>query len=258
LEIDDPAGYSLLHELSPGRTLLCSDASGNVVVLKRLEDDCLHRRQLHPAIKDRLTHVRELAHPRIATLRTVERWDGSAHLVWTFLDGEIWDDFPATSNQHVLELIAALAATVDALHENGIVHGSLHGRNIIVRPGNQVWLTHVSPYLYADRQVDIDAACELIRGKIPEALSAKLVSVVEQLESGEISLREFSHLVLDLDQKPAALEPQRAHKTHGYRISSLLMAAALTAMAVVAWVSIQKLEAKSGPVGPTTFPSLRH
>jgi hypothetical protein len=258
LAIDEPDGYRLLQELSPGKTFLCCDVSENVVVLKRLEEDCLHRRQLHPSIRDRLAHVRELAHPRIATLRTVERWGGFPCVVWIYLDGETWDDAAIASDEQLLILISALAATVDILHENGIVHGDLHGRNVIVRAGSQVWLTHVSPYLYADHQVDIAATAELIRGKIPTDLSDRLTPMTEKLESGEISLREFSHLVLALDENPDELESPAPEAKTGYRVSSIVMAIALAGFAVVLWLTIQKFESKSVAHGATTFPSLRH
>ena len=51
-------------------------AGGRRVVLKRLDEDCLWKGQLHPSVKDRLARVRELAHQGVANLHGVERDQG--------------------------------------------------------------------------------------------------------------------------------------------------------------------------------------
>jgi hypothetical protein len=257
----EPHGYRLLQELVPGRTFLCCDVSENIVVLKRLDDDCLHRNQLHPSIKDRLSHVRELAHPRMATLRSVERWNGLACMVWIYLDGHSWEEAITNPNANRIELCSALAATVDALHEIGIVHGSLHGRNIIVRPDRQVWLTDVSPYLYTDPQADLAALVQLMRdiaGRLPADMSPRFSDLVDQLEAGSLTLREFSHQVSKADQPQTEVGLTTAKKDHGYRIRSLATAAVIAAVGIGVWIQIRVMATKAQSPMPTTFPSLYH
>jgi len=234
--------------------------SENIVILKKLEDDCLHRAQLHPSIRDRLARVRELAHARIATLRSVERYEGSACLVWIYLDGEPWDDSLDTSTIDLLKLCIGLATAVDALHEIGIVHGSIHGRNIIVRPDRQVWLTHVSPYLYTDPNADIAAVIELLRqaGKrLPPDVSARFSRLVSQLETGEHTVREFSHLVMETMNEPAGSDSSPVVRDRGYRFSSLLGATLIALLGTAIWLVVNAKVAQPKPSTPTTFPSLR-
>jgi len=256
----DAVGYRLLQELVSGQTFLCADVSENIVILKKLEDDCLHRSQLHPSIRDRLARVRELAHARIATLRSVERYEGSACMVWIYLDGESWSESLAMPALNLLKLCRDLAAGVDSLHEIGIVHGNIHGRNVIVRPDRQVWLTHVSPYLYTDANVDIAAVIELLRQageRLPVDVAMRFSELVMELESGHRTLREFSHVVMDVLELPVESEAVAAAKEREYRFSSLLAAASIAVVGIAVWFIVQeKLERPKTSV-PTTFPSLK-
>ncbi len=141
----------------------CVTADGRRWVLKPLPADCLHGDAIHPAIRERLARVRELPHARVATLAGVVRGTaGGAHLVWAWVDGLPWDRadvpaarFPAVARQ--------LATAVETLHARGLVHGGLTPGNVIVTPAGDVWLTHVSPYLWADPADDVRAVVELLR-----------------------------------------------------------------------------------------------
>jgi hypothetical protein len=44
----------------------------------------------------------------------------------------------------------------------GIVHGAIHGRNVIVRPDGSIALTHISPLLYNEPEVDMEALRPLL------------------------------------------------------------------------------------------------
>ncbi len=154
-------GYVTEAELSPG-THRCADAAGRRWVLKRLPDDCLHDGGLHPAIRDRLARVRELAHARVATLAGVVRGGGGAYLVWAHVDG-VPLGAADLSAARFHAVAGRLAAAVDTLHARGLVHGALTPGNVIVTPAGDVWLTHLSPYLWADETVDAAAVVELLR-----------------------------------------------------------------------------------------------
>ena len=150
-------GYRSEVELSPG-TQRCVDPTGRRWVLKRVPDDCLYAGGLHPAIRERLARVRELAHARVATLAGVVRGHGdAAWLVWRFVDGVSLDRAEASP-----AVASRLAGAVRTLHARGLVHGAITAGNVIVTPAGDVWLTHLSPYLWDDPAVDSAAAAELL------------------------------------------------------------------------------------------------
>ena len=258
LEVDS---YRLIETLTADRTFLCSDASANVVVLVKLEEDCLHRGQLHPSIRDRLARVRDLPHPRVATLRGVERWNGLACMVWVYLDGETWEDHIRQHPAQFPALAAGLTATIGTLHDTGIVHGNLHGKNIIVRPDRQAWFTQVSPYLYADPTVDVGALTQLLRRggeHLATATAHRLHRLLGEFESQKIELKELSQSLLELDRDETVEEPEGLPvKETGYRRRSLIGAVAIAVAAITAGLVIRWSFTRHAAPGPATFPSLK-
>jgi hypothetical protein len=166
--VDIAPGYALDAELSPG-TFRCLDPAGRRWVLKRLPDDCRHADGIHPAIRERLARVRDVAHARVATLATVVRGAGDPYLVWAHVDGTPLDQLTPTPDQFP-PLARNLASAVETLHARGLVHGALTPGNVIVTPAGDVWLTHVSPYLWTDPADDARAVADLLR-PIAAALS---------------------------------------------------------------------------------------
>ena len=77
-----PPHYRLIETMegSDGLCGLALDPQNRRVVLKPLPQDCLLGAALHPMIKDRLAHVRDLAHLGIAQLYGVEAVDGRSEL----------------------------------------------------------------------------------------------------------------------------------------------------------------------------------
>jgi hypothetical protein len=65
--------------------------------------------------------------------------------------------------RRLAEMAMQILAHVEALHALGIVHGAIHGRNVIVHPNGEVKLTHVSPLLYQEERVDVEATRLLLR-----------------------------------------------------------------------------------------------
>jgi hypothetical protein len=162
--VESIGGYRIERELGEG-TLLATKSNGRRVVLKMLEGDCLLKGQLHPMIKDRLGRVRELAHLGVANLQGAEREGEKAFLVWGFVEGISLEEFlrEYEPERERLEQIASqIVVHVEALHGLGIVHGAIHGRNVIVRPDGGVMLTHVSPLLYHEEGVDVEAVKDLL------------------------------------------------------------------------------------------------
>src|SRR5258708_16817596 len=113
-----------------------------------LDRDCLVRPppnpKLHPNIRDRLARVRELAHGRVANLHGVEHDQGLVYLVWEYVAGltlEDWALDPAVQPRDLLLTARELILTLESLHARGIVHGSIHGRNVIVDTTGTLHLT---------------------------------------------------------------------------------------------------------------------
>jgi len=184
-------GYPVDSSLSEtGSTYLAIGPGGRGVVLKKLDDDCLLRGQLHPSIRERLARVRELAHGGVANLYGVGRDGGSgesaadvetnggekngtgigqAWLIWEYVEGRPFDEFAADPGRSLRDLAAAgreLALALDLLHMQGIVHGSIGGGNVIVAPAGAVRLTHVSPLLYTDPGPDAEAVVHLLESAV--------------------------------------------------------------------------------------------
>jgi hypothetical protein len=101
----------------------------------------------------------------VASLYGVEREGEQAYLVWEYVDGATWEEHVGGGQmpeKAPAALRRELKAAVESLHALGIVHGALHERNVLVRPDGRVILTHISPLLYNDPEVDRDAVRELL------------------------------------------------------------------------------------------------
>src|SRR5690242_17170165 len=61
-------GYALVRWLKDGRTALCRSEGNRLLVVKKLDQDCLLEGDLHPDVRERLARIRELAHGQVATL----------------------------------------------------------------------------------------------------------------------------------------------------------------------------------------------
>jgi len=146
---------------------ICAPSVANIVflhgrrlVLKRLDDDCLLDGDLHPSIRLRLSRIRELPMTGVANLHGVKVVDGQPVLVWDYLEGRTLDEIEPEDRAKLQSDVRLL---VQQLHSLGIVHGALHGRNIVVDKRGQVRLTHLSPLLHNDFERDMRAIEELFR-----------------------------------------------------------------------------------------------
>ena len=162
-------GYPVDSALSDKGCYLAIGPGGRGVTLKRMEDDCLLKGQLHPAVRERLERVREIAHGGVANLFGVERDGPAAWLVWEYVEGKPFDEYAAEPQRTLRELASAgreVALAVDLLHMQGIVHGSVNSGNVIVSPAGAVRLTHVSPLLWDDPAHDADAVVSLLESAV--------------------------------------------------------------------------------------------
>jgi hypothetical protein len=153
-------GYSLVETLAPGATYLAIGPGGRGVTLKKLDPDCLYRGLLHPDVHDRLSRVRELAHTGVANLFGVGKNGEDAWLIWEYVEGKPLSQYArehCRSPRDLMLLVRELVLTVESLHLQGIMHGSLNGQNAIVAPDGTIRLTHISPLLYTDSADDAEA-----------------------------------------------------------------------------------------------------
>jgi hypothetical protein len=157
---------------------LAVGAGGRRVVLKRVDDDCMLGKALHPSIVDRLGRVREVAHAGVANLIAVEKGrqadketgrpgEGEeAWMVWEFVEGETilqWAGKQGRTSRELLVMGRELMLSVDQLHMQGLVLGAIIGGNVIVGADGTLKLTHVSPLLYADTHVDVESVVLLLK-----------------------------------------------------------------------------------------------
>jgi serine/threonine protein kinase len=131
---------------------------------KRLDDDCLLDRELHPSIAERLNRVRELPVSNVANLQGVEVDANGVWMVWQYIEGETLEQYLAQPRPEAqrASLARDLRLTVEAMHAHGIVHGAIHGRNVIIDPSGNLHLTHISPLLFSDPVVDERAVNDLL------------------------------------------------------------------------------------------------
>ena len=240
---------SALSDTNP--TYLAIGPGGRGVVLKKLDDDCLLRGQLHPSIRERLGRVRELAHGGVANLYGVGReGDGEtagAWVIWEYLEGQPFSEYAAAPNRTVRDVAMAgreLALAVDLLHMQGIVHGALAGGgNVIVSPAGAVRLTHVSPLLYADPAVDIEAvvhlleSCVAARGEGHSSLGRLLAQVrAEKLPLRPLAARLAALIESREPDEPDPAETQDAHRPRRWaRYAAVLVALLGIAAGIGAW-----------------------
>ena len=232
-------GYAVRRVLIPDHSYLADGPGGRLVVLKRVDEDCLLRSKLHPSIKERLSRVRELAHGGVANLYGVDRDGKSAYLIWEYVPGQTFDEYvaaPERTPRDLLLLARELILSVDSLHMQGIVHGALNGGNVIVGADAMVRLTHVSPLLYTDMSVDVESVRSLLEHAVEcrgEGASP-LGQLLAEADRNQMPLRSLGAKVgslLESRESPSEPSVQRIEERH-IRRRTLLAAAALAVLGV--------------------------
>ena len=196
---------SLLARTDVSNSFLAIGPGGRGVVLKSLEDVCLvQSRQttvLHPSVRERLSRVRELAHPGVANLYGVERDAGRAWIIWEYVPGQNLAQFAGTPGRSSREIATAareLVLAVETLHAQGIVHGALNAGNVIVASDGSVRLTHISPYLHTDPNEDVRSVIAMLEEALLErreqrtSLARLLLSLQGPCGSSTPPLRHLS------------------------------------------------------------------
>lgn len=258
-------GYPVQSWLAPDRTALCAGDSGRLLVLQRLPQECLQGAQLHGSVRDRLTRVKELAHRQVASFIGVERDRGDAWLVWQYIDGVSLRDYladPARSPREALLMLRELMLAVAGLHALGIVHGAIHPQNVIISKTGDLRLTHISPLLHHETDVDYDALAILLQQvmstrsggetRLSRLITQKIARRTSMLElAGEISR------LVDAPQDDTTAPVAEASGERQFRKKALYSAIGCAAAAAVVALTAYLLLAGRGdaPQRPPEAPA---
>ena len=228
--------YRIVRTLRAQESFLALNDSGRHIVLKMLASEAILRGDLHPSIRERLARVRELAHQGVANLYSVER-DGSAvFLVWEHIDGVSLEDFCREPRPALERLLLAreLMLLVESFHAQGLVHGAIHPRNVIVEPTGRVRLTHVSPLLFSDPQQDADAVIATLRQTIAadEPERSPIAAMLGGTNGQTPTLREIRADIASLIETKQAASRARRHHASDAGVRKLALAGALAAALV--------------------------
>jgi serine/threonine protein kinase len=209
-------GYSVVETLAPDATYLAIGPGGRGVTLKKLDPDCLYRGLLHPDVHDRLSRVRELAHTGVANLFGVGKNGEDAWLIWEYVEGKTLSQHAreyCRSPRDLMLLVRELVLTVESLHLQGIVHGSLNGQNAIVTPDGTIRLTHISPLLYIDPADDAEAIEQTVGLMLEERgeRAGPLGRLLAEASESKMSLRGLASRIAALaDSRDVAPIPPSA------------------------------------------------
>ncbi|CAN5580336.1 hypothetical protein BH10PLA1_BH10PLA1_17250 [soil metagenome] len=238
---DTIGDFRILTALS-ATTFRALGPGDKAVVLKLCDVECLQRGKLHPGIHARMSRVRELAHPGVANLHSVERDGPYLFAVWDDVPGLPIDQYVRThqpSSPSLARMARELILVVESLHALGLVHGRIAAGNVIVAPRGNIRLTHVSPLLYDDPAIDEAATLDLLNRLVQSPSAGQpLRDAVQHAIDQKLPLRSLATtLSVSLDL-PATNEDQSAPDSDsGVRWSTLGLAISFAVLGLaVAWV----------------------
>ena len=245
---DEICGYTVDSALTAGESFLAIGPGGRGVVLKKMDPDCLLGGLLHPSIRERLCRIRELAHGAVANLHGVGREGAEAFLVWEYVDGRTFAEYLGAADRTPRDLLVVareLILAVDSLHMRGIVHGALGGGNVIVAPDGSIRLTHLSPLLYSDPSVDVDAVIALLEWAVEQRgeQDSPLARLLADARHDHMDLRTLGTKIAALHE-PSAQPPQLApqieerHLRRRMLVGALIVALLGLALGYAVWRAV--------------------
>ena len=235
--------------LTPGSSFLAIGPGGRGVVLKQLDPECLLRGLLHPSIRERLSRVRELAHPGVANLHGVGREGGQAYLIWEYVPGTPFDQWIVAAHRTPHQLTAfarELILSVDSLHMQGIVHGAVTASNVIIDPAGGVRLTHVSPLLYTDPLADVESVVAVLEDAVQARAEqdTPLGQLLAEARRDEMPLRVLGARVAaliearQLDPPPQARDADDRTTRRRSRVVAVIVGTLGIVVGFVIWASL--------------------
>jgi hypothetical protein len=136
-------------------------------------------------------------------------------------------------------LVRELVLTVESLHLQGIVHGSLNGHHAIVGRNGAIRLTHVSPLLYADPADDAEAIEQTVGAILEERgeRAGPLGRLLAEASESTMSLRAMASRIAaladsrDVAPIPPSADAREEHRTRKRAVFGAFLAA-MTGVAV--------------------------
>jgi hypothetical protein len=234
-------GYAVVETLTPGACYLAIGPGGRGVALKKLDPDCMLGSLLHPDVRDRLSRVRELAHAGVANLIGVGKAGDDAWLIWEYVEGKPLAEHArehCRSPRDLAVLVRELVLTVESLHMQGIVHGSISSGNVIVAPDGSIRLTHISPLLYTDPSDDAEAIEEMVTAIVEQRgeQTSVLARLMADAREAKMPLRALAGrlAVLTDARETSSAPPGSADRAEGGMRKRALFGALVVALAGVA------------------------
>jgi serine/threonine protein kinase len=205
---------------------------GRLVSLKVVRDS----RFVPHFIQSVRSHASLLTHPRIPDLHQVSGTDDLMYSARKFIEGESLHTFISTAQGNAASLttiIADIAYALDHAHEQGVVHGLVHPRHILLDKDGSAWLigfgeypplgdgmilgnpSHLAPEQFETTEVltaatDVYALCEtaiwLLSGRHPFS-GCTIHNLSEAKRRDKVALR-LTELLPDLSPKLEAVLKQ--------------------------------------------------
>jgi hypothetical protein len=221
---------------------------GRQVVLKKLDDDCLLDGQLHPSIKLRLERVRELPVRCVANFLGVERESpgDTAQMVWEYVPGM---PLAGVKSADWLKLSREVVLAVQSLHAAGIVHGGIHGGNVILDDAGEIRLTHISPLLYSDPDHDAADVIAMLDALVNEhAPDTPLAHLLAEEVSQPTTLSELYARLAEVNVDPPADAdadaPRQRNPRARYIAAAMLVALVGVAMSLAMYWRVTAAESQ--------------
>lgn len=174
-----------------------------------------------------------LSHSALPVIYGIEKIDDLFVVILQYIFGVTLENMRQYGKQlavhEVVDLLRPIASAIDYAHRNGVVHGVVRPRNILVEPHGSAWMMDfglcrtrlspevVSPYAGPDSPVAGTLpymAPEQVAGGIPEAASDRYAfgSIVFELLAGSAPVSAVNHEVLGQNRSwspPASIRAVR-------------------------------------------------
>lgn len=165
--------YEVLSELEQGPLFASFRAmdrqTGRDVRLRVLEPGYLDETSFVSALKAHTDSVQSIVHPGLERIYEGVRQDGQFFIVSEYVQAITLDErvkrLASFSVQLAVGTAVSVAEALQALHEAGIIHGDVSGRNVLVTPSGSVKLT--LPGFWTAYPSSSRAGLGMLRGMAP-------------------------------------------------------------------------------------------
>ncbi|MDP7253167.1 MAG: HEAT repeat domain-containing protein [Planctomycetota bacterium] len=147
----DTSPYEIITRLGHGRLTQTvkgrEKATGDAVVLKFFPEGCSRDREFTDHLFSQVRQSISLKHPNLAGIRQITLSDKQCYAVTDYVAGETLKNMLASGNtlspKKVIPILVQLLRGVNAAHEFGMCHGSIHPGNIMCSAVGEVKLVDV-------------------------------------------------------------------------------------------------------------------